>query len=167
LQLRQAYTGHPLRKGTPELEARDEDYAAFVEVKSRVDSDLPLETALERLEEIVRRSPRFLDAHLLAAGVARSLFISTRAAAFRDRAAALAGQAQALSPNDPRPRTEQFLIALADDQPERAAAILTDLERQLPGDPELLVLRSQLARQQGKTDEALTDLRVAVRVTPS
>jgi serine/threonine-protein kinase len=167
LQLRQAYAGHSPREGTPELEARDEDYAAFVEVKSRVDSDLPLETALQRLEAIVRSSPRFLDAQLLAAGVARSLFISTRAAAFRDRAAALAGQAQALAPNDPRPQTEQFLLALADDRTAQAAAILTELERHLPGDPEMLVLRSQLAGHQGKTDEALAHLRTAAERTPS
>ncbi len=167
LQLKQAYADHRLREGTPELEARDEDYAAFVEVKSRVDSDLPLEMALQRLEAVVRRSPRFLDAQLLAADVARSLFISTRKAAFRDRALALAGQAQTLSPNDPRPKTAQLLIALADDQPDRAAALLRDLERQLPGDPEMLVLRAQLAGQQGKPEEALADLRTAVRRTPS
>jgi len=167
LQLRQAYEDHPVRKGTPELEARDEDYAAFVEVKSRVNSDLPLETALQRLEAVVRSSPRFLDARLLAADVARSLFISTRRTVFRDRALALAAEAQTLSPNDPRPRTAQLLIALADDQTDRAAALLADLERQLPGDPELLVLRAQLARQQGKTDEALADLQTAVRRTPS
>jgi len=41
LQIRQAYAGHSLRAGTPELAERDEDYAAFVEVTSRVDSDLP------------------------------------------------------------------------------------------------------------------------------
>jgi serine/threonine-protein kinase len=167
LQLRQAYAGHSLRDGTPQLEAHDEDYAAFVEVKSRVESDLPLDMALQRLEAIARSSPRFLDAQLLAAGAARSLFVSTRETAFRDRATALAARAQALSPNDPRPQTEHFLIALADDQPEKASAILTGLERQLPGDPEILVLRAQLARHQGKTEEALADLRTAVRRTPS
>ncbi|MES1210799.1 MAG: tetratricopeptide repeat protein, partial [Acidobacteriota bacterium] len=62
---------------------------------------------------------------------------------------------------------EQFRLALADDQADRAAALLTDLERQLPGDPEMLVLRAQLAGHQGKTEEALADLQTAVRRVPS
>lgn len=167
LQLRQAYAGHPLREGTPPLEARAEDYAGFVEVRSRVHSDLPLEEALRRLEAIARTSPRFLDAQLLASSVARSLFVSTRRTELLDRAAAFAGRAQALSPNDPRPHTEQFQTALVAGRTADAESLLKDLERRLPGDPELLVLRAQLARQQGRTEDALADLRIAVERTPS
>ncbi len=63
VHLQRAYPDARRRAGTPDLEARDEDYAAFLEVRRRIDSGRsPMAPELVRLEEILRRSPRFLEA---------------------------------------------------------------------------------------------------------
>ena len=167
-KLREAYAGHDLRPGVPELDVRDEDYAAFLEVEQRIDSGaVPLEPELARLEAIVRSSPRFLEAQLLAARLAHSLFLSRRESAELTRAAALVRQARDLAPDDPRPLWRELQIALAVNRTDEAAAILTRLERLLPGDPELLPLRAVLAEQQGHPAEALALLATAAELVPS
>jgi serine/threonine-protein kinase len=167
-KVRQAYDDHDLRPGVPELDVRDEDYAAFLEVKQRLDGgETRLEPQLERLEEIVRNSPRFLEARLLAARVAHTLFLSRREVADLDRASELIRQAKNLAPNDPRPLRQELQIALAANEVQQAEAILERIERLLPGDPELLLLRARLAERQGRPDEAVELLTAAVEQAPS
>lgn len=168
VHLRRAWPGQRLRSGTPELEVRDEDYAAFLEVKERIDAGTTeLDPELVRLEQIARSSPRFLEAHLLGARVAISLFRTWPNRPYLDRAVPLVRQAKALAPNDPRPLLQELQIALVTSREKEAEAILATLERLLPGDPEVLLQRARLAEQQGRLDAALADLRTAAERTPS
>jgi serine/threonine-protein kinase len=168
VHLRRGYAGHRLRPGTPALDVRDPDYAAFLQVKQRLDAgESVLDPELARLETIVRSSPRFLEAQILAARVAFSLYQSKRETSYLDRAAAFVRQAQELAPNDPRPLVPEFQIDLAAGRTQEAAAVLARMEEVLPGDPEVLLQRSRLAEQQGRWDEALQDLRTAAARTPS
>jgi serine/threonine-protein kinase len=168
VHLRRGYAGHRLRPGTPALDVRDPDYAAFLQVKQRLDAgESVLDPELARLETIVHSSPRFLEAQILAARVAFSLYQSKRETSYLDRAAAFVRQAQELAPNDPRPLVPEFQIDLAAGRTQEAAAVLARMEEVLPGDPEVLLQRSRLAEQQGRWDEALQDLRTAAARTPS
>ncbi|HYO11703.1 MAG TPA: protein kinase [Thermoanaerobaculia bacterium] len=165
VRLRRAYPDKDLREGTPALDVRDEDYAAFLRIKQRVDQGgLP---GLEELETILRSSPRFLEAHLLMAKVAQNLFRSTRDPAHLERGNEAVRAARALAPGDPRPLAVQLRLALAANRPAEARALLTELERLLPGDPELLTLSGQVAESEGDLERAISDLAAAVERIPS
>jgi serine/threonine protein kinase/tetratricopeptide (TPR) repeat protein len=168
LQLRRAYPGRPLRPGTPELDVRDEDYAAFFAVRRRLDEGrTSLEAELPEIERIVRLSPRFLEAGLLAAQCHLSLFGSARDASHLERARELVRDLRKLAPEDPRPLREELEVSLASGHPKEARGLLGELERRTPGDPDLLVLKAHLAESQGHTEEALGYLRAAVAQAPS
>jgi serine/threonine-protein kinase len=168
MHLGRAYPDQRLRPGTPDLEVRDEDYTAFLEVKKRIDAGVTdLEPELARLETIAQSSPRFLEARILGAQVAVSLSRTWPSRSYLDRAAPFVRQAKELAPNDPRPLIPEFQIALARSRDKDAEAILATLERLLPGDPEVLHQRSLLAEQQGRLDEAQHELLMAVDRTPS
>lgn len=168
LHLRHAYPEHPPRPGTPDLDARAEDYLAFLEVKRRVDAgQTPWQPELEHLEQVAARSPRFLEAWLLGSRVALNLFQGTRETPYLERARRMAGAARALAPGDPRPLVESFRLTLAAEQPAEGRAILAELDKLLPGDPELLVLRARLAEALGQTEQAFDHLRTAVARAPS
>ncbi len=168
VHLRRAYPGHPLREGFPALDVRDEDYAAFLRIKLQVDQgNVPSEPELASLAEIRRSSPRFLEAHLLAAKAAQNLFISTREAAWLERGEEAARAALALAPGDPRPVSVRLRLALAARRPAEARDLLTGLERLLTGDPELLALSGQVAESEGDLDRAISDLTAAVERVPS
>lgn len=167
-QLRQAYPDLGLRPGVPELAARDEDYAAFLAIRARLGpGDAPPGPELPRLAALLETSPRFLEAHLLAARVAHNLFLSTRDAAYLERAVRWAAAAERLAPDDPRPLVESFRAGLARGEQEEAAAALARLQRLAPGDPEVLVLRASLAEQRGDAAGAAAALREAARRAPS
>jgi serine/threonine protein kinase/tetratricopeptide (TPR) repeat protein len=169
IQLRQgAYPDHPLRPGTPELDVRDQDYAAFLDVWQRIEKgDTALDSQLAQLEEIARQSPRFLEGQLLAARVALSLFQTTKEPADLDRATERARQSRDLAPADPRPLQLEFKIALAAGRERDAEEILARIEGLLPGDPDVLPLRAKLAQLQGRPAEALEALRTAATQVPS
>jgi eukaryotic-like serine/threonine-protein kinase len=165
--LLRGYQDRRLRPGTPTLAARTEDYAAFLAVKQRLDAGaVPSQDDLERLQQVMDKSPGLLDARLLAAVVLRNRFQSTKKVAYRDRALDLIRGARELAPDDPRPLFTQFTIEL--DQPSVAAKTLARIQRLLlPGDPRGLVLQSNLAAREGRLDEALEDLRTAVQSSPT
>jgi tetratricopeptide (TPR) repeat protein len=166
--LRRAWPDRQLREGTPALEVRDEDYAELLRIKQRTDAGTALPQAeLERLETIVRGSPRFLEAHLRLAHMARSLLSSTRDRHFFERGREAARAAHALAPADPRPLVAELKIALEGHQPEEAARLLTELEPLLAGDSELLVLAGLVAESQGDLPRAIAGLESAVRRDPS
>src|SRR5262249_23734054 len=155
-QLRQAYSGHKVRPGTPELEVRDEDYAAFLEVRQRMDKgEISLAGELAQLEEIVQHSPRFLEGQITAAKVAFSPYQRTQAPAALGRAVELAQPSLNRAPDDPRPLQLKFKIALAAGREREAEETLAQVERLLPGDPDVLPLRAKLAQMQGRPAEAL------------
>ena len=165
--LLQGYKDRRLRPGTPTLAARTEDYATFLAVEQRLDAGVvPSEEDLERLQQVMDKSPGFLDARLLAADLLQNRFISTKKVVYHDRALDLVRGARELAPDDPRPLFTQFRTEL--DQPSVAAKTLARIERLLlPGDPRGLVLRSSLAEREGRLDEALDNLRTAVQRSPT
>jgi serine/threonine-protein kinase len=168
VKIRQAYPGHDLRAGVPELDVRDEDYAAFLEIRQRIDAgENLLAPLLSQLETLLRSSPRFLEAHLLASRLAHTQFLARRRMEDLDRAAELVRQARALAPDDPRPLKQEIQIAITANRPEDARTLLEQLERLLPGDPEILALRAQVAEQQGRWDESAALLRTAIEQSPS
>jgi serine/threonine-protein kinase len=167
-QVRQAWPDHPPRPGVPELEVRDEDYAAYLAIKRRIDvGATPLEPELPRLEALLKTSPRFLEAALQAAKVAYSLSQSTRDPAYLDRAARLLDETERMAPGDPRPLGYRFRLALARGRENEAEAALARLARLAPGDAEEPLLRARLAEQRGDVDGALDALRAAARRAPS
>jgi tetratricopeptide (TPR) repeat protein/predicted Ser/Thr protein kinase len=165
VHLRRAYPDRKPREGTPALDVRDEDYAAFLRIKQRVDQGgIP---ELEELEAILGSSPRFLEAHLLIAKVAQNLFRSTRDPVHLERGNEAVRTARALAPRDPRPLAVQLRLALAANRPAEARALLAELERLLPGDPELLALSGQVAESEGDLERAISDFTAAVERIPS
>ena len=168
VHLRRGYAGRRLRSGTPELAVRDEDYAELLRIKQRSDAGAaPSQSELDRLEAVVRGSPQLLEAHLQLAGMARSLFRSTRDPRYLERGRDAARAAKALAPADPRPLVAALKIALEAHQPKETARLLTQLKPLLAGDSSLLVLSGQVAESQGDLPRAIADLTAAARRDPS
>lgn len=168
VRLRRAYPDRRPRPGTPELDVRDEDYAELLQIKRRSElGTVPVGPELARLEALTRRSPRFLEAHLLVAFMAENLFLSTRDPAYLERGRQAARTARALAPGDPRPRVAQLRTALAGNRPGEARGFLAELSKLVPADPELLVLAGRVAEAEGDLDRAIADLSAAVRRSPS
>jgi len=168
VHLRRAYRDHPPRPGTPDLAVRDEDYTAYLAIRSRlIGGRTPPQAELAQLDEIVRGSPRFLDGQLAAAAVTLSLFASTREASYLERAQKLTQGAEALDPGDPRTLEQRFKVEIAGRRKEEAAAALARFEAASPGDPTAFILRANLAELRGQSQKALDDLRTAVAHIPS
>ena len=168
IHLSRGYPGQRQRAGTFTPEVRDEDYATFLKIKQRTEAgSVPSAVDLAILEEIAGRSPRFLQARLLAADLLLNRFQSTKDAAYYDRALRFVQEARTLAPEDPEPLLRQLNIELAGDQPRVAAATLARLENLLPGDPGVLIPKSKLAERDGRMEEALSDLETAAARLPS
>ena len=168
IRLRRGYSGQPPKPGTPALDVQDDDYAAFLGIKQHKESgSAPPQTELPSLERIIQRSPRFLEARLLAADISMTLFQSTHEIVHRDRALTLVREAETIAPTDPRPLQRRFRIELSGDQPQVAAATLARIENLMAGDPQILVYRAQLAEKEGRMEEALAGLRTAAERVPS
>ncbi|HEX3552918.1 MAG TPA: protein kinase [Thermoanaerobaculia bacterium] len=167
-RLLRGYEGRRLRPGTPNLEARTEDYAAFLAVQQRRDAGaVPSQDDLDQLQRVMDKSPGLLGARLLAADNLLLRFQSTKKIAFRERALDLLRGAREMAPDDPRPLFTQFRIELTRDQPEVAAKTLERFESLVPGDPRVFALRSKLAERDRRPDEAIADLKEAVKLSPT
>lgn len=168
VRLRRGYPEHPLRPGVPAFEVRDEDYAAYLALKQRMDAGrTPADPDFVDSEIIVRGSPRFLSGLLAAGSLARSLFVSTKESRYLERARALARQAEDLAPGDPQPLALDFRAAVAAGREGEPEAVLARLEAALPGDPAIFSYRAQLAERRGRTEEALVNFRAAAERVPS
>jgi serine/threonine-protein kinase len=168
VQLRRAYPERSLHPGTPTLEVNDRDYAELLRIKERINrGNVPQEPELDRLESIVRSSPRFLEGHLLVASIASNLFISTREPRYLERSLQAARTARELAPSDPRPLAAIILAALPGHQTEEARKALAGLTAINPGDPQIHVLAGRLAESQGDLKQAVAELEAAVARAPS
>ena len=166
--LRRGYAGRRARPGAAPLAVRAEDYREYLVLRRALEGhERPPGELLARLAAIEERSPRFVEAPVLAAEVRRVRFVDRRDPA--DLAAAFAALARArrIAPADPRPLTTLFEVAMIGEQVDRAAAALAELERQQPGDPSTLVLAARLAERRGDPRGALDGMRRAVARRPS
>ncbi|HEX4965462.1 MAG TPA: protein kinase [Thermoanaerobaculia bacterium] len=167
-QLRLGYPGHSVRKGAEELEVTDKDLRELLQIRRRFDSrQEPLPALEEELAAIRARSPRFLDAYLLAADVARHRFWTSRNPEDLQRGLRLIEQAHDLAPDDPQPLFARIDLALAGKDVALAQKTLEELRPLIPGDVGLLERSSRILDAQGKSREALAQLRTAARLQPS
>ncbi|MBW8877047.1 MAG: protein kinase [Acidobacteria bacterium] len=168
VHLRRAWPERSLRPGTTTLEVDDRDYAELLRIKARLDhGKVPLEPELDRLEKVVRSSPRFLESHLLTSHVAASLFTSTHEPRHLERALAAARAGRTLAPGDPRPLAALFDAALLGHRPDEARRTLAELTGITPGDPSLHVLAGKLAESQGDLQQAIAETAAAVKRAPA
>src|SRR6185295_16621941 len=153
IHLRRAYAERRLRQGAATLAVRDEDYAELLRIKRRVEGGMePPGPGLTKLEAVIRRSPRFLEAHLLVISAAQNLFQSTREQRYLERSREAVRAAQALAPEDPRPLVAGFRVAIAGHRSE-AADLLSQLAPLLQGDSDLQVLSGLLAESRGDLEQ--------------
>ena len=169
-QLRAGYPEMALRPGVPDLSVRPEDWEAFLRLErqywARSDA-ASAETVLAGLAELRRSSPRFLEAPLKEATLARIRFEETRAPEDLERASAALDQARALAPGDPRVLKIQAQLEFKSGRLDEAAATLDALARIEPGDADLMAQRAELLERRGEAAEALALMHEAVRRQPS
>jgi serine/threonine protein kinase/predicted Zn-dependent protease len=150
------------RRAPPTSGGRSKDKGAF----SKIQRDLgkvPVEILLKRLNLVLTTSPGFLDAKLLTADLYITEFYSNRDSQYLDSAEMLVDEAGKLAtPTDARPLLLQFKIEMARGHERDAKDTLRRLEKLTPGEPQLLLLRSQLAELEESEEakaEAVADLR--------
>lgn len=168
-QVQRAYPEHSPRPGVAEMEVNGADLAAFLHLRRSFDArefQSP-ETLLRELAAIRGRSPRFVDAYLLAADVLRRRFALSRNPADLEEAFRLIEQSRRLAPGDPQPLFLLFSTALASHRLDEAESALKELERLAPGDARVVERSAELLDARGRPTEALAVLRAAVRNQPS
>lgn len=157
------FSRHPPREDVSKV-----DYAAFVEIKQRIDEgQAPLESVLPELDKLVETSPSFLEARLLEADIAVMLYQKSPREKDRERAIELIRRAEELAPGDPRPIQSEFRLALAKPHGDGAEAILSKLEKLDPGNPQIPVFRANLADKKGDLAVELDAWRKATDSVPS
>ena len=166
-RIRQAYPDRRLRAGFPDLHVEREDLAAFLRLIEEVNQGpKSLEPLLERTERIVRSSPRFIDAYLLAAELSRSLHSSSGDRKRLEDGLRFAQEAARLSPQDPRPAFRRLLLLLQDGMTESVRLGLEEIEGLI--DPaQAFLLRSQIASREGDGPQAIEWMEKAAGVFPS
>jgi eukaryotic-like serine/threonine-protein kinase len=152
----------------PREDMSKEDYAAFVEIKQRMDSgQIPLESLLSELDKIAETSPSFLEARLLEADIMVSLYQQSQREKDRERALEIIREAKELAPGDPRPFQSEFRLALTRSQENDAKDILFKLKNLDPSNPQIPVLQANLADKEGDLAVALSAWRDATKYVPS
>jgi len=165
--IRRTFPRQRIRDGTPTLEARAGDYAEFVEVWQRLQEGRgSWAPELDRLDQVAYRSPRFLEAHLLAATLAFNLFRDSGDSTYLQRAQASLDRARSLSPGHPRVLSTAIVMAIGEGDLDRAERVLVELEEKIPGDAAVTVYRSRIAAARGRLSDAVALLRSVVGSRP-
>ncbi|HYU33439.1 MAG TPA: protein kinase [Thermoanaerobaculia bacterium] len=168
-RLRSGYGGYRLRAGNPDLAVSGRDFQEFLVLRRRLDArqEPALDSILAELAALRQRSPRFLDAYLLEADVARRRFWNSRDEQDLRHGLDLIQEARSLAPGDPRPLFVEIDLALAAQDLDRAEAAIVGLESLVPGDVRLLERRARVLSARGQVQEALELTRTAARLQPS
>ncbi len=167
-QIRRGFGDLRPRKSFTALEASGRDVREVLALRRGFDDQsIPLEQVLEDLEDIRRRSPRFLEVYLLESDVLRHRFWTSRRREDLDRAFGLLEEARELSPADPQPLFLWFDVALAGKDLGRAEEALEELNDLVPGDVRVLEREARLLDSRGQSKEALALMRSAARLHPS
>ncbi len=166
--VRRAYPDRETRLDGPELAVEEPEYRRFLDLRRALDDrSVPPEQILERLGDLRRRAPSFLEAYSLESGIAASLFRTSGDRRYLDRGLEVARRARELAPGDPRPLNSLFDLTLAAGRLDNAAALLEDIERMAPGAPGLLLRQARLAEQRGEPEAAAELLARAAERQPS
>jgi tetratricopeptide (TPR) repeat protein len=163
--LRRGYGDRRLRVPRLELEIEERDYQAFLDLRRRLAREGASDEILDRLDELRRRAPSFVEAYYLEANVARRRYAETGEARYLERGLAAAQDAIRIAPGDPRPLEARFYLELSAGRLGEAEAALAGLERIDPAGS--LLQRGLLAERRGSPAEALELMRSAVRLQPS
>ena len=168
-QLLRGYPDRSVRRGAPTMDVSSKDFSEYLRLRQRFESrrEPSLNPILDGLAAIRGRSPRFLDAYLTEAEVARYQFSATRHAEDLERGLDLSRRARELAPGDPQPLSTLFLVALDGGRFEIAEEALGALEQLTPGDVAVLERRAQLLNARGRSTEAVAMMRAAVSQRPS
>ncbi len=158
------------RPGVGEIDATAEDYTAYIAIWRAAASrpgpgELP--ELLTRLEALQQRSPRFVDAYLLAVEIALRAFSEARDPALLEKASDLVSQAENLAPSDPDVGFERVDVEIKSNHVDEATAALEKLERMVPGDVRILDRRAALFESRGEMAMALKYRRNALKRFPS
>ncbi|HBL25914.1 MAG TPA: hypothetical protein DD490_03665 [Acidobacteria bacterium] len=167
-QIQRGYPGFRVRGGGAGLAVDGRDFEELLALRRRFKAREGQDREIAAgLAEILQRSPRFLEAYLLASEVARSRFWASRDPDELKRGLDLAREAERLAPDDPRSRFARLDLALAGQDLGLAEAALAELEELVPGDVRLLERKSWILSAQGKPREALALTRAAAEIQPS
>jgi tetratricopeptide (TPR) repeat protein len=163
--LRQGYGDRRLRVQRLELEIEERDYRAFLDLKRRLAQEGASDGALDRLDDIRKSAPSFVEAYSQEAKVARRLYLETGEPRYLSRGLAVAREGLRLAPGDPRPLEALFELELSAGRLDDAEATLGRLEEIDPAGS--LLQRGLLAERRGRPQEALELMRAAIRLQPS
>ncbi len=163
--LRQGYGDRRLRVPRLELEIEEKDYQAFLDLRGKITREGASDEALDRLDELRRRAPSFVEAYVLEAKVARRRYTETGEDRYIARGLAAVQDAIRIAPGDPRPLEARFELELTAGRLDEAEAALASLERIDPAGS--LLQRGLLAERRDRPAEALELMRAAVRLQPS
>ncbi|MCG8461154.1 MAG: protein kinase, partial [Holophagales bacterium] len=170
-QVLAVYPGHGERAGSVRLEVDPRDYETFLRIYDGFygsgDVARSQQEQLDELAAIHERSPRFLDAWLLAGDIALHRFARLRNGEDLDLARAMADRAIELAPGDPAGLLFDLRVDLDAGDLDGAEATITRLGERSPGDAQLLVRRAQLLEARGEPEAALELLRRAAHLQPS
>ncbi|HET9210790.1 MAG TPA: protein kinase [Thermoanaerobaculia bacterium] len=166
--LRRAYGERGLRSGFPDLEVSPADYSDFLGIRRRTEAGRSAwAPELDHLDRIIASSPRFLDACLKSASLAVNLYDDTKDPAYLERARSALRRARLLALEMPDVVGSEIRLAIKEGDWTGADQLLAELDRLHPGDGVVPFLRSSLASQRGRLEEAVTWMRRAVELQPT
>jgi Flp pilus assembly protein TadD len=167
--LRKGYAGFETRRGVPEPAVSSQDFKRFLELRQRFDAhqDADLPAVLAELAAFHSRAPRFLDAYLLEADVARRQYAHSRDPADLARLLGSIELARKLAPEDPRPLFALVEASLEAGKLDQADQALHDLAEIVPADVLVQEKRAYLLRARGEPQQAIALMRSVVQRQPS
>ena len=158
------------RQSRPRPSIRPRDYARYLEIfaASRVGgTGFDPDEALTALEEITGTSKGFLDAILWEAALARQEFVENRDPDLLARALSSVEEAMQIDPEDPRVLRGAFSVYRDAGRIDDAAQVLEEAKRLAPGDANIWAFEAVLLEREGKQEEALEKMAMAVHREPS
>lgn len=166
-----AFPAHRPRESRRRSEIGPEAYAEFLELSrifraTHARGMEPQEYA-RRLDGLLGRAPRFLDASLLDVVFAQDQYETTRDPAMLGRATRAAERARLLAPEDPRPMLARVDLALLAGDTTGAREWLDRLRAAAPGDADVEFREARWLESTGRTDAAQARLLALVERRPA
>jgi serine/threonine-protein kinase len=169
--LARAYPDSPPRRGERLGAIAAEDYAEFLRIerhfRRNFANDVLRDEMAQRLARLRRAAPDFLGVHLLEAEWARYQYETNRMAGDLALALESAERARRLAPEDPRPLVARFAALTHQGEWDRAGAVLDELARLTPGDPEVEFQRARLLEGRGDRAAGIAALERLIRRRPA